>query len=253
MTRSFLQSRASLLRRRPIIVGTLTGRRDVSGQLRRAASPLIDVIEVRLDTFAAVYGPGPIAAALEIFQRVKKACRKPILLTLRSHTERGDGAPPSERMADGRRAEIVAPLLSSVALVDVELRRPRYARRVARLARRRGVTVIGSWHDFRSGGRRADVLRGSRLARRIGADVFKVAVTPESPSRLSDLFSWAEDIEGIPVALIGMGASAAVSRVIGFSFGSVLAYGRLGASAAPGQPPAAELARAVRAVYGCAR
>jgi 3-dehydroquinate dehydratase len=47
-----------------------------------------------------------------------------------------------------------------------------------------------------------------------------------------------------------MGAPAAISRTVGFTFGSILTYGHLGATAAPGQTPAPELGKAVRQIYG---
>jgi 3-dehydroquinate dehydratase type I len=49
--------------------------------------------------------------------------------------------------------------------------------------------------------------------------------------------------------LIGMGTIGFPSRVLGYSFGSILTYGHLGKKAAPGQVPAGQLVKAVRSIY----
>ncbi len=243
-------SRSSIVLRRPLVVGVLTGGRDLAGQLRRAASPLVDLVEVRLDTFRAVYGPDGRHFSAELLHRVKRATRKPILLTLRSPTERSAPARATERMDDARRESLVVPLLPVVAMVDVEVRRARYAGRVTAVARRAGVVVIHSFHDFKTPSSPARLDRWCATARRGGADIFKAAVTPRHGKDLAKFLEWGVRVEKIGRVLIGMGAAGAPSRTLGFTFGSALTYGHLGASTAPGQMAAADLGRAVRAIYG---
>lgn len=245
-----LSSRSSIVPRRPLVVGVLTGRRDIAGQLRRATSPLIDLVEVRLDTFAGARGPDGRHFSAGLLHRVKKATRKPILLTLRSHTESASPVPAAQRMDDARREALIVPLLPAVAMVDVEARRPHFAARVTSVARRLGVAVIHSYHDFKSPSSAAQLNRWCERSRRAGADMFKAAVTPRDAKDLARFLAWGARVEKIGRVLIGMGAAGAPSRTLGFSFGSALTYGHLGSSAAPGQMPAAELGRAVRAIYG---
>jgi len=250
----FLHTRSSLLRHRPLVVGVLTGSRDVPGQLRRAASPLVDLVEVRLDSFRKAHGPDGLRFSAELIQRVKKASRKPILLTLRSHTEtdpdKSGAAGRRGHMDDARREALLVPLLPTVAMVDVEARRARFARRVTSVARRLGVGVIHSFHDFKTPSSPAKLDRWCARARRAGADIFKAAVTPRDGRDLSKFLVWGTRVQRIGRVLIGMGAAGAPSRTMGFTFGSLLTYGHLGASTAPGQMPAAELGRAIRAIYG---
>jgi 3-dehydroquinate dehydratase-1 len=245
-----LQSRSSILRRRPLVVGTLTGRRDVAGQIRRASSPLIDVVEIRLDTFREIFTPSARAFSVALVHRVGRLSAKPLLLTLRSHTERGSAAPARERLGDARREALLLPLLPAAALVDVEVRRRPFARRLTAVARRLGVGVIHSFHDFKSAPKPGVLDRWCAEARRGGADIFKAAVTPKDGKALAAFLAWGLRVEKMRCVLIGMGAAGAPSRTMGFSFGSILTFGHLGSPAAPGQMPAAELARAVRAIYG---
>ncbi|MBV9080403.1 MAG: type I 3-dehydroquinate dehydratase [Elusimicrobia bacterium] len=250
MPSSFFEKRRSILRHRPLVVGTLTGRGSLDAQLRRGASPFVDVIELRLDTFSDVRRPLARVFAAELLARIRRKTHKPVLLTLRSHTEQPAAARGARRLTDDEREKLIVPLLTAVQLVDVEARRRTFAARVTALARRMGVSVIHSYHDFRGAGRRAELDRLVHAARRQRADVFKAAVTPRTERELDDLFRWGLGLEGIGRVLIGMGPHGAPSRTIGFTFGSLLTYGHLGTSAAPGQWPAAELGRAVRDIYG---
>jgi 3-dehydroquinate dehydratase I len=129
----------------------------------------------------------------------------------------------------------------------VEARHGRFARRLGALARRLGVAVIQSYHDFKSAGRPSDL---SRLSRQTEADILKIAVTPKNAGELSRFLSWGLSLEKIRRVLIAMGPEGTPSRTLAWSFGSVLAYGHLGVSAAPGQLSAVDTARAIRSIYG---
>ena len=250
MPTTFLDTRASLLGRRPLVVGTLTGRLSLADQLRRASSPLVDLVEVRLDTFREIITPSARTFALALLERIRRVTRRPLLLTLRSFTEAGTAVAARRRLSDDRREALLVPLLPHAALVDVEVRRRAFARRITSVARRLGVNVIQSYHDFRKAESPRVLDRWCDAARRGKADIFKAAVTPADGPELGAFLSWGARVRGIRPVLIGMGAAGAPSRTLGFSFGSVLTFGHLGAEAAPGQLPAAELGRAVRVIYG---
>lgn len=253
MSTTFLESRSSVLRRRPLVVGTLSGHVKLADQIRRAASPLIDVVEVRLDTFREIDSDSARTFAASLLRRVRRGTRKPVLLTLRSDTENGAVIPRGRRWDDARRESLLVPLLPLAALIDVEARRRRFARRMGARARRLGVNVIHSFHDFRRSGDPRVLERWCGEARRARADIFKAAVTPRDGAELAAFLSWGLRVRGIRPVLIGMGAAGGPSRTMGFSFGSVLTFGHLGAAAAPGQIPASELGRAVRTIYGAGR
>jgi 3-dehydroquinate dehydratase-1 len=244
---SFLATRASLLRRRPLVVGTLTGGVDLSAQLRRAASPFVDIVEVRLDTFPAIHRAGAETFAADLLRTVRRRTKKPVLLTLRSHTESGQSVSAAERLSDPARETLLRPLIPLVAMLDVEVRRGAFARRMSAVARRAGVDSIQSFHNFKSA-RINGLNRWVTRARAQGADVFKIAVTPKRDGELEAFLKWGMSLK-MPRVLIGMGAASVVSRTVGFTFGSLLTYGHLGRSAAPGQMAAADLGRAVRRIY----
>ena len=95
MAGSFLASADSLLRLRPLVVGTLTGSPAWRSSLSVAARSSLDVLEVRFDTFAEAYLPIERAtrALKELLLAAKKVVRAPVLLTIRSADERGERRP----------------------------------------------------------------------------------------------------------------------------------------------------------------
>jgi 3-dehydroquinate dehydratase-1 len=242
---SFLSSKKSVLENRPLIVGALTSARSIFTQLSAARRAKIDLIEIRLDTFPATRGR-------ELIAHIKKI-RTPILLTLRAHDEAGRHVPASARLSDTRRDAIYKELIPLVQMIDVEIRHRALAKELTRFAHSRRVDVIHSVHDFKRVPSLSTLSALWRASKSLGGDFFKVAAQPKDNDELEKFLRWGWETSAtikkpLPV-LIGMGTVGLMSRVAAFSFGSVLTYGHLGVSAAPGQLSVGELARLIRSVY----
>ncbi len=249
MKRSFLSSQSVVLSDRPLVVGTLTSALPVSSQLKTAKSADVDLIELRLDGFLKKQGPFQRIqdSARNILREIKTNTRFPILLTLRAADE--SGVPKKSAMNDAKRAEILARLLPAVQMVDVEISHAEFARRMTVIAHIHNVDVIHSAHDF-SG--RLPLDRFSKFSKqsiKFKGDVFKVAVTPKTNDDLEKFLWWGKDLRNRNKVLIGMGPVGLISRVVAFSFGSILTYGHLGRSAAPGQMPVNDLVKSIRNSY----
>lgn len=213
----------------PLIVGCVGS----EAQLRRCAQrlpPHCDLLEVRLDLTGLCQGEWMALCA---------AIRKrgmPVLLTIRDESEGGGWR--------GREAERLALYLAglkSVSAVDVEIGAPALALLVE-AARRRGVKVVGSFHDFGGTPDLARLARVEARGRRMGADVVKIAAMVKISSDLARLMAVPAQATG-PICVLGMGPLGAVSRVALPCAGSCLAYGSLGKATAPGQLTCRELAR----------
>lgn len=250
MKKSFLNSRLVSLSHRPLIVGTLTGASAISHQLKITRSSNIDLIELRLDGFPKAYGAFQKAYDFgrAVIREIKTKTKLPILLTFRADDERGKII-GKETINDKKRAEILARLLPSVDLVDVEIRRPEFAKRMTVVAHIHGVDVIHSVHDFKGPGNLKELEGWSRRSLGLKGDVFKVAVTPPTNDDLEKFLNWGMNLKNPKKILIGMGAIGVISRVVGYSFGSLMTYGHLGHSAAPGQMAAKDLAESIHHVY----
>ncbi len=236
---------------RPLVVGTLTAAAPLTGQLKLATSAGVDVIELRLDSF--LRRPMPHQRVQELgrylIRAIKARAKLPVLLTLRAADESGPARPRS-KMDDRRRAEILARLLPSVEMVDVEIRHAEFARRVTVIGHIHGAHVIHSAHDFKGPGNLNALTKLAALSMKLKGDIFKVAVSPRDNNDLEKFLMWGRSLPNKQKVLIGMGPVGLVSRVAAFSFGSVLTYGHLGRSAAPGQMPVAQLVKSIKGVYG---
>ncbi len=214
--------------KKPWIVGSVGSEKMLRRCVRNAPEDC-DVVEVRLDLTGFCGGDWPRLCA-----ELRKS--KPVLLTIRSESQGGQWG--------GREAERVALYLAglnTVSAVDLEIG-AQALEMVIPSARRHGVTVIASFHDF--GGtpdmeRLCDVERRGRC---MGGDIVKIATMVQSTEELARLFAMPAQATGA-ISVMGMGKWGGISRVALPCAGSCLVYGSLGKATAPGQLTCRRLVR----------
>jgi 3-dehydroquinate dehydratase-1 len=197
----------------------------------------VDIVELRLDAFAAAGQLGAVEAALP-------RLALPLLITARHPEEGGEGRLPAER-----RLELLRAYLPHCRLVDLELRSSQEMPELISQARHLDRSVVLSYHDFR-GAPRVELLEElAQGAVERGAHIFKAAVTVNDLGALRRLIRFAEraaDHGPLPVAVMGMGRYGKISRLLLAQSGSVLNYGSLGGTAVPGQWDARVFAERLR-------
>ena len=217
-----------------MVIGGFSNRSDLLATDADAASGQCDVVEIRLDLVQdAVHSEQ--AAPWEHLSGL------PLLFTARRGDEGGQGgldAPTRVRMLER--------VLDDAACIDLEVATIPEAGGLIKNALGRKLPWIASFHDFAKLPECSVLELKANLAREAGAAVFKLAAwlhTPDDLARLAD-FQAAE--HGIPVATMGMGPLAPVSRLLCAQCGSVLNYGYLGSKpTAPGQWGAGMLRQAI--------
>src|SRR5436190_431615 len=107
---TFLRRSSRILRERPLVVGTLTGKTDLGRQIQAARAASVDVIEVRLDTLIGVRSrhwtnecPMSRSDPYRILSKIKKESQLPLLLTIRSFKEAGGAVSKNKRLNDKTR------------------------------------------------------------------------------------------------------------------------------------------------------
>lgn len=214
--------------KKPWIVGCI-GSESLLRRCVKKAPVDCDVLEVRLDLTGLCGGE---------WIRLCAAIRKhtPVLLTIRSESQGGQWV--------GREAERLALYLAglkSVSAVDIEIGAPALEILV-QPARRHGVLVIASCHDF-EGTPELDRLRTlEERGRRMGGDVVKIATMANHPAELARLLAVPSQATG-PISVMGMGKWGGVSRIALPCAGSCMVYGSLGPATAPGQMSCRQLNR----------
>ena len=194
-----------------------------------------DVLEWRVDHFADVANVG---AVIDVARRIRAAADDtPLIFTRR--TEREGGAQTA--LGDAQAVALYEAVCAAhcAQFVDWELSGgPASLARVRAAAHANGVALIASFHDFRTTPAIGVLLGTFERAAREGADVAKIAVTPNEPRDVLTLLdaTWrASQSLDIPLISMSMGPLGVLSRIAGFLYGSALTFGVGAGSSAPGQ------------------
>jgi 3-dehydroquinate dehydratase-1 len=231
----FVSTKNLLQSTHPLVVGAVSRRETLAGLSSiPALAEECDLVELRLDSL----GMTPA----EVHTHVQ-SLPVPILITARDPGEGGEG-----NLSAADRAALLEAHLDVAALMDVELRGAMDLQGVIAKAKARHVGVVGSFHDFHS--TPADeVLKGAvDFGLQFKMDAVKVATTLHSAEDLARLIRLLANEKRIPLSVMGMGGLGRVSRVTLARCGSILNYGYLGESNAPGQLPARRLKEMLKEV-----
>ena len=232
-----MKIRGTELGKAPKVCGVITDRL-TTGAVKNAKKAGADLVEVRVDTFKA---RDP--------KRLKKAFTEarlvglPILLTIRSKEEGG-----GFKLDDKERLLLFTELTPLVDAVDIELTSKRILKKVVAAAKEYRKKVLVSFHDFKGTPTTARIKAIIKNARKSGGDLAKVAFkarTVKDARRLALVLL--EEDRGDLIA-ISMGEKCRSSRITLPLLGSLLTYGTLKRSTAPGQMKIDELRRLIDAI-----
>ena len=222
---------------RPKTVGSFGKLKELLAADPQTVGKSCDLAEVRLDLIASEFNIGDTPPWLHLHDT-------PLLFTARRIEEGGALA-----LEPAERAAMVHAALDHAALVDIEVASIPEMPDLIKTLRIRDIPWIASFHDFGKLPGDGTLAKAGRLAKESGAAAFKVAAMLHSPADIAALADFQSADHGLPVASMGMGPLASVSRLLCAQCGSILNYGYLGNSpTAPGQWDAAMLKQAIAAL-----
>lgn len=231
----------------PLICAPLVGanRDALLAEAAAALEARADIVEWRVDHFQEI---GTTESVIKAGRALRAALSGvPLLFTRRSVAEGGHAVPISEAQVVEVYAAVCADGFAD--LVDFEMSSgTREMRAVREASRRHGVGLVCSFHDFAGTPSMAELGAQFRRAQELGGDVAKVSVMAAGPQdALTLLAATLEASRALEIPLIGvsMGPHGALSRMLGFAFGSALTFGVAAGSSAPGQMPIGELRAAI--------
>lgn len=219
---------------RPRVVGSIGSTLDLDALQPAEVSAACDVVEIRLDLLTPV-GNGLAVAPWQHLQCL------PLLFTARRHEEGGARA-----LNAAERIDLIEPVLADAAWLDIEVASIGEMGALIEKLAAHNIPWLASFHDFDRLPATSVLEDSAQRARDAGAGAFKAAARLHDPADLARLAEFQLGDHGLPVATMGMGPLAAVSRQLCAQCGSVLNYGYLGATeTAPGQWDAALLKQAI--------
>ena len=207
-----------------------------------------DVVELRLDLFKPEEREATRVKAF--VEALREEAKAGVILTNRSASEGGKFEGSEEERLSLLKEALEA---SEADAVDVEyFADPRKRAEIVALSRKLNATVIFSFHDFAGMPDAAELEHLALKMHAEGADIAKIAVTPETAEDALKLLELTLKLKASKasrkagekgVAFIGMGSVGRHLRVLAPIYGSALTYGFLEGeeSVAPGQLSISEL------------
>jgi 3-dehydroquinate dehydratase-1 len=205
-------------------------------ELERARELRLDLIEARVDLMEA----DRIRENLDLIADYGFYS----VLTVRPTWEGG-----KFRGGEEERLELFKELIPhpAVGAVDVELN-SKILPEVRKLARAEGKRLIVSYHDFEKTPEREEIKGIFEKAVEAGADVVKTAFMGSSNADAARVCSVMAELPHPKVFMV-MGEVGKFTRIVGFSFGSLLTYTFFGRPVAPGQIEAERLVELLAYFY----
>jgi len=205
---------------RPMAAAVL-GRRISLGDLQKLIKAGCQVFELRVDLFENSFN-----GVLEYAKEIKEHLKIGLLGTIREG-----------RGKEEERVERYSKLIQCVDAVDVDLNSEfssTIVENVKKIAPKKPVVV--SHHDFERTPGYESLIEIVEKALLIGADIVKIAVTARSKKDVADFLTFSHQIaELCPFIAISMGEEGKISRLISSVFGSLISYGYIDKTVAPGQ------------------
>ncbi len=206
----------------------------------QAAREGADAIEIRIDLINH-----PADSLCQLVRELKETTELPIIATNRMSAEDGQFTGSEED-----RIAILLSVLEIADSVDIELRADRkYRDMVVNRAKDLGKRVIVSYHDFSETPDTETMQEILSDCFAAGADIAKLATTPNSYRDALRLLELTLDCAPRSVCIIGMGGFGAHTRLVAPIYGSALAYASVGAATAPGQLKIQELRDMLRLLH----
>ena len=220
------------------VVGVINGPEDLNYAFTLQVIPdqgtgPIDMLEIRADKVEAPF-------TSDKFLRLKRLNR-PFIYTPRDASE--GGGRPDWSIKDRRRLYLEA--LPHVALIDVEASKLNELKEVIVEAKRQGVGVIISSHNFNETPTYAQMIALAERCAMFGGDILKLAVNIRDIGDVSELTDAVYTIrQNYPFKVSSMGTEAPFGsyyRMIDAHAGSPLVYGYLVKQASSGQIKASRI------------
>lgn len=201
-----------------------------------------DVVEWRVDWYENIFD---FAKTEQTMAKLREVLGDmPILFTFRTSKEGGEKAIEKDAYVELNQNAAKTGLID---LVDVEAFTGDDAvLAIVETAHANGVKVVASNHDFHKTPDKDDIVSRLRKMQKLGADIPKIAVMPQSKKDVLTLLAATEEMASEyadrPIITMSMSGTGVISRLCGEVFGSALTFGAVGKASAPGQMGAEDLA-----------
>lgn len=201
----------------------------------------IDLVEWRADFYEHAKENDKVIHVLEKIRAVLPDM--PLIFTFRTAKEGGEKAISPNQYMELNKTIVNTRIID---IVDIELDNEETAvKNIIEFAHFHDVRVILSNHDFHQTPEKEEIIRRLNKAQKLGADLPKIAVMPNSTADVLTLLEatsiMREQYAKRPIITMSMAGSGVISRLAGEVFGSAITFGASKKASAPGQVNVKEL------------
>lgn len=227
---------------KPKIVVPIVARTEaeVEEQVKEARQQKADMLEWRGDWFDGIFDWERVENVLR--QLRKYVGEIPVLFTFRTANEGGEKEISRDEY---RRLNIEVAKSKMADLIDVEGVAFENADSLIEELKELGSKVIVSSHDFNKTPQKNEMIRRLCEMQKMGADIVKLAVMPQSVKDVLELLAATEEMNRLyakqPIVTMSMAGQGVISRLAGELVGSAMTFGTAGKASAPGQIDVKEL------------
>ena len=227
---------------KPKIVVPIVARteEEVEEQVKEARQQKADMLEWRGDWFDGIFDWERVENVLR--QLRKYVGEIPVLFTFRTANEGGEKEISRDEY---RRLNIEVAKSKMADLIDVEGVAFENADSLIEELKELGSKVIVSSHDFNKTPQKNEMIRGLCEMPKMGADIVKLAVMPQSVKDVLELLAATEEMNRLyvkqPIVTMSMAGQGVISRLAGELVGSAMTFGTAGKASASGQIDVKEL------------
>ena len=223
----------------PAVVGTIV--KDVKASAEKGETLGADIFEIRIDlllkndpAFEKYLRKGQNDSALyeKIMHWVEEAKSKglPVIGTVRSKKEGGFFERPESDLFD-----LIQKIIPVVDYIDIECKSSKKNRQESiEIAKKSKTKIIISSHFFNETPTTSKMENILKKSFECGADISKISIMPQNEEDVLKLYKAGLKTGG-KTCLIAMGDIGRQTRIAAPIYGSVLSYGYINESAAPGQ------------------
>lgn len=190
----------------------------------------IDLVEIRLDYYVFIDDFHQLDA---LFNSINVAIKKPYIVTLRSVNEGGKYVGDIQSYIS-----IYQYILTKYTFyaLDIELQYAKEAQEIITLAHDKNIQCIISYHNFDNTPSLLSLINVYSNMLLIPNAIYKIAVMIHNNSELVRLLNFSQQLNyQHQHIIIGMGQSGLITRVMPQLFHSMITFGSVSQSSAPGQ------------------
>lgn len=208
-----------------------------------------DIVEWRIDYFMK---NNSIDRLKEVMTEIRSIIKHlPVIVTYRTAFEGGEEQfDETNKVSEKQYVENAYYIIDNLVpdMIDIEISRADddTMKKLISYAADNQIKVIGSMHDFAKTPESKFMAGIFARMSKLGADIFKIAVMPETKQDVIRLMSFSADMKETyqnPIITISMGKMGLISRIAGETDGSAVTFASVKNASAPGQIPVNEMKR----------